>query len=205
MNVKFSVSLVVTSLLLMSCAAPVQKQERAGFISDYSNLKETSGKALSYDGPELGLYSKFYVAPGELLFEPGEGDSMINKADLEELLTYFRGEMIEQISRDDGYQVVDEPGEGVATIRWGLTAVDATIGALNISLATKITGAGLGGAAMEGEIIDSITGKQLAASVRWGSGSRVLRAGITKLGDAKIQADSWAKALRKRLDIAHGR
>ena len=93
----------------------------------------------------------------------------------------------------------------MATVRWGLTAVDATIGVLNVSIATKITGAGLGGAAMEGEIVDSITGEKIAASIRWGSGSRILRAGITKLGDAKIQVNDWAKALRRRLDEAHGK
>ena len=65
------------------------------------------------------------------------------------MLVYFRGKMVEDLTKDNGYTVVKKPGEGVATIRWGLTAVDATVGALDIAIATKITGAGLGGAAMK--------------------------------------------------------
>ena len=205
MNIRLTVALIFASALLLSCAAPVRQQERAGFISDYSNLKETESNAFVYDGPNLNRYAVFYFTEGELLFDPAQGDAEITKDDLEELMAYFREKMIEEVTKDDGYTVVDKPGEGVATVRWGLTAVDATIGVLNVSIATKITGAGLGGAAMEGEIVDSITGEQIAASIRWGSGSRILRAGITKLGDAKIQVNDWARALRRRLDEAHGK
>jgi len=205
MNIRLTVALIFASAFLLSCAAPVRQQERAGFISDYSNLKESESNAFVYDGPNLNRYTVFYFTEGELLFDPAQGDAEITKDDLEELMAYFREKMIEEVTKDDGYTVVDKPGEGVATVRWGLTAVDATIGVLNVSIATKITGAGLGGAAMEGEIVDSITGEQIAASIRWGSGSRILRAGITKLGDAKIQVNDWARALRRRLDEAHGK
>ena len=78
-------------------------------------------------------------------------------------------------------------GKRVARIKVALTAVDETVGALNLTIYTKVTGAGLGGAAMEGEILDSVTGEQLSAVVQWGNGSRILRAGYTKLGDAKLQ------------------
>ena len=79
-------------------------------------------------------------------------------------------------------------------------ALDASLGLLNISVTTKIIGAGLGGAAMEGEMVDSLTGEQLGAWIRWGSGSRVLKAGLTRLGDAKMQINRWTKDMRKRID-----
>ena len=63
----------------------------------------------------------------------------------------------------------------------------------------------LQGASAEGEMIDSITGEQLAAAVRWGGGSRVLKAGFTEMGDAKIAINKWAKDLRTLMDKAHGR
>lgn len=50
-----------------------------------------------------------------------------------------------------------------------------------------------------------MTGEQLAAAVRWGSGSRVLRAGFTHTGDAKILFGKWAKDIRKSIDSAHGK
>ncbi|MEM9183296.1 MAG: DUF3313 family protein, partial [Pseudomonadota bacterium] len=64
---------------------------------------------------------------------------------------------------------------------------------------TKATGAGLGGVAIEMEVSDSQTGAELLAVVRWGSGSRVLRAGFTRLGDAKIQVGRWARDFRDLL------
>ena len=100
---------------------------------------------------------------------------------------------------------MEAPGPGTARLHIGITDVDDTIGALNLTIYTKITGAGLGGAAMEGEMVDSVTGEQIVAVIRWGSGSRILRAGFTHTGDAKILMDRWAKGLRQRIDEAHGR
>jgi hypothetical protein len=76
---------------------------------------------------------------------------------------------------------------------------------MNVTIYTKITGIGLGGIAGEGELVDSITGEQLAASIRWGSGSRILRAGFRHTGDAEILICRWSKQLREELDAAHGR
>ena len=45
---------------------------------------------------------------------------------------------------------------------------------------------------MEGELVDSVTGEQIGAVIRWGSGSRILRAGFTHIGDAKIVINRWA-------------
>ena len=64
---------------------------------------------------------------------------------------------------------------------------------------------GPGGASAEGEMVDSLSGDQLAAAVRWGSGSRLLRAGFTHTGDAKIAIHHWARDLRHWIDFAHGR
>jgi len=63
---------------------------------------------------------------------------------------------------------------------------------------------GLGGASFDGKAVDSVSGQQIAAAVRWGSGSRILRAGFTRSGDAKILINRWIKQFRKRLDEAHG-
>ena len=76
---------------------------------------------------------------------------------------------------------------------------------MNVSIYTKISGLGLGGASAEGEIVDSVTGEQIVAVVRWGTGSRVFQAGLTKMGDAKIAINKWTKNLRDLLDQAHGR
>ena len=76
---------------------------------------------------------------------------------------------------------------------------------LNILPAAKVSGAGLGEAAMEAEIVDSQTGAQLRALVEMQSGSRLSLAGVTKWGDAKAVMHEWAKELRKRIDETHGK
>jgi len=98
---------------------------------------------------------------------------------------------------------VEDTATGEARLRIGITDVEETIGILNISIYTKITGLGLGGASFEGEIVDSVSGKQLAAAVRWSTGSRILKAGNTHMGDAKIAIKHGAKDLRAQVDDAH--
>jgi len=139
-----------------------------------------------------------------ILFERDPENPVFSDKELEDLKQHVVDALTRQLTRDDGYAVVNEPGQGVARVRIGLAEVDDTIGLLNVSIYTKVTGLGLGGLSMEGEIVDSVTGEQIAAAIRWGSGSRVLRAGYTHTGDAKILIDRWAKQIRKQVDERHG-
>ncbi len=194
----------VLSALTAGCAT-VQDPGQAGFLSDYSNLEEVDENHLVYVSGNMGNYSKFIIDPIAMLYRQPEEKRIFSDEDLEELQAHFKTALSEALTEDDGYQVVEVAGPGTARLRLGITDVDDTIGALNITIYTKITGAGLGGAAMEGEVVDSITGEQIAAVSRWGSGSRILRAGYTHTGDAKILMDRWAKDLRDSIDEAHGR
>ncbi len=192
------------ALMLSACAAPVKEQDRTGFISDYTQLQKVGNTAYLYTSPKIADYSRFRIDGPQIIMGATSGDSDdFTDEELETLKHYFREQLATALTEKDGYAIVEQPGEGVATIRLGITAVDATAGILNLALATKITGAGLGGAAMEGEIVDSLSGEQLAAAVQWGSGSRVLRAGFTRLGDAKLQINRWTKNLRQRIDAIH--
>lgn len=189
---------------LLGCAAPVKEGERTGFISDYSKLGERDGNGYSHVSDDIVGYTKFCIDPVQMLYQPEEGDQTFSTEQLEELSAYFKEQLEEALTRNEGYELVSEPGPGVARVRAAITEVDDTIGVLNILLYTRITGAGLGGAAMEAEIVDSVTGEQLAALVRWGSGRRVMRAGLTETGDAKILIKRWTKDIRKRIDEKHG-
>jgi hypothetical protein len=187
-----------------ACAAIDEPEQMTGFLSDYSKLERDTDDRWLYSAANTGTYSKFYIEPVSILFEPRE-EPAFSPDEIEQLKTYMIVRLTERLTEDDGYEVVSEPGPGVAKFRIGITDVDASIAALNISIYTKITGLGLGGIAAEGEIVDSVTGEQLAAAIRWGGGSRVLRAGLTKLGDAKIVIDRWARDIRERIDAAHDR
>ena len=194
----------IVSVMAAGCAT-VQDPGRTGFLSDYSKLEEIAENHLVYDSGNLGDYSKFIIEPVAMLYRQPEDKRIFDDEELADLQAHFATKVRKALIEDDGYQVVEMPGPGTATLRIGITDVDDTIGVLNLSIYTKITGAGLGGAAMEGELVDSMTGEQLAAVSQWGSGSRILRAGFTHTGDAKILMDRWAKDLRKMIDEAHGR
>ncbi len=193
----------IVSTMAAGCAT-VQDPGKFGFISDYSKLEEIAENHLFYDSGNLGNYSKFIIEPVAMLYRETEEKRVFDDEELEDLQTHFLDTVRESLTEKNGYQLVEAPGPGTARLHIGITDVDDTIGALNISIYTKITGAGLGGAAMEGEIVDSVTGEQIAAVIRWGSGSRILRAGFTHTGDAKILMDRWADHLRDRIDEAHG-
>lgn len=200
-------------VVAVGACATVDEPEQTGFLSDYSKLeRDTDGRWL-YSASNTREYSKFYIEPVAILFEPRE-EPAFSPDELEELKTYLVVRLTKRLTEDDGYELVSGPGPGVASFRMGITDVDASIAALNISIYTRVTGAGLGGIAAEGEIVDSMTGEQLAAAIRWDSGSRVfgrggqiLRTGegLTKLGDAKGVIDRWAADIRERIDAAHAR
>jgi hypothetical protein len=185
--------------------ATVQDPGQKSFLSDYSKLEEIAENHLIYNSGNMHKYSKFIIEPVTMLYRHPEEKRVFDDEELEDLQTHFATAVREALIAGDGYQVVEVPGPGTATLHLGITDVDDTIGALNVTIYTKITGAGLGGAAMEGEVVDSVTGEQIGATIRWGSGSRILRAGFTHTGDAKIVMNRWAKGLRERIDKAHGR
>ena len=150
---------------------------------------------------KVASYSQYRIVGPEILFDPKAGQTdKFTDEEIEEWTQYFRDRLSKALTENEGFSIVEDAGEGVATIRLAVTALDASLGLLNIAVTTKITGAGLGGAAMEGEMVDSLTGEQLGAWIRWGSGSRVARAGFTRLGDAKLQIDRWTKDMRQRID-----
>ena len=197
--------LVASHILLCACATTVSEQDQSGFLSDYSKLERIDDSALLFIDETAGDYSSFIIEPVVITFRQPLDKQDFTDEELSELTAYYEEAVTEALSRNEGYPIVERPGPGVARMRIGITDVEETIGVLNISIYTKITGLGLGGASFEGEIVDSVSGKQLAAAVRWGTGSRILKAGITHMGDAKIAINRWAKDLRAQVDEAHGR
>lgn len=198
----FFVLLVATSLLSAGCSA--QKSVSVGFISDYSNLEPTGDKSMRYLAPDNALagYSSFIIDPVKIHFHAQAKGTDTPRADVENLAIYMRGALVDAIA--DKYKVVSRPGPGVARVRIALTDVKKSSPALNVLPQTKLVGMGLGGVAMEGEIVDTQTGRQLAALIESRLGERISLDGLSKWGDAKAVIDGWAERFRERLDEAHG-
>ena len=184
--------------------------QETGFLSDYSRLKAQSDTRSTYMPPKenLGRYSKFIVDPVEVHFHTGSkaleqrSKGKLKEEDVKDLRNYMHASIIEALS--DGYDIVHQPGPGVARIRVALTDLEKSNVPLNIWPSTKLSGIGLGGATMEAEVVDSQTGEQIQALVELQKGNRFSFDGISKWGDAKGVMDEWTKSLRERLDEAHG-
>jgi len=197
--------IIAFQLFLCACTTPVSVTDQSVFLSDYSKLEIIDDNMLQFVDESAGGFSSFIIDPVVMIFRQPPDEQVFTDEELSDLAEYYEEAVIEALSKDEGYPIVEDPGPGVVRIRIGITNVEKTIGILNISIYTKITGLGLGGASFEGEIVDSVTGKQLAAVIRWGTGSRILKAGITHMGDAKIAINRWAKDLRVQVDEANGR
>ena len=194
------------ALLISGCStAPAA---RTGFLKDYSKLKphpEIDGRFV-YINPDMnvGDYSKFLVDPVAVNLSEEGKKREIDPEKLNELAEYFHQKIVEQL--EQGYSVVNSPGPGVARVRVSISDVVRTKVALNIHPGTKLTGAGLGEAGMESEVIDSVSGKTIGAAIDHQKGSRMdLLGGLEWYGNAKTIMENWAKDFKKFVDKAHGK
>ena len=179
-------------------------QSRTGFLSDYSRLKSVSDESYRYvDERAVDRYSNFIVDEVKVHFFAGssaikaKSEGKITDQDLNDLTNYFHSAIVKAIS-SSGHKVVYQPGPGVARIRVALTDIKET-GALNVLPQASLLGAGIGGAAMEAEVIDSVSGKQISAVVESRKGSRVPFSNLGDWGTAKGVMDQWANRLKERL------
>ena len=117
--------------------------------------------------------------------------------DLADLTNYFHAAIVKAIS-NAGDKVVHQPATGVARIRVALTDIEKT-GALSVLPQASLLGVDLGGVSMEAEIVDSMTGEQIAAVVETQKGSRVPFSNLGEWTTAKNIMDDWAKRLQKNL------
>jgi hypothetical protein len=58
---------------------------------------------------------------------------------------------------------------------------------------------------MEGEVVDSQTGEQIAATIQTQQGDLLSLEGFSEWSSAKAVMDDWAKRFRERIDAAHGK
>ena len=93
-----------------------------------------------------------------------------------------------------------EPGPGVARIRIALTGVRRSRALANIVPVGRVAGAGMGGAAMESEWLDSESGDQVAAFVMARTGSRFEGGGMTKMSHAKRAIRKWVDSVSEELE-----
>lgn len=191
------VGLLSFVILQVGCAT---KPPRTGFISDYSQLTAVDDYKARYIAPELKGYDRYMVDPIEI--RRIQDPPRLNMEERAEVAKYFRNKVIESLN-NEGFDVVDDIGVGTARVRLAITDVNKSTWWLNLHPASKLSGVGTGGAAMEGEVIDSITGDQLAAVVQSGRGNQFELDHFDGIDDIKDVIDRWAEEAMKQLRALH--
>ncbi|MHC4078874.1 MAG: DUF3313 domain-containing protein [Planctomycetota bacterium] len=174
-----------------------------GFLSDYSKLKEEDDALRYVNTDELKTYNSFIVDPVQMVSHKGAEPTDPKAAEV--VTSALQKNLVTKL-REANYNVVKEPGPGVARLRVAITDVDNSVPVLNWIPQTKLLGLGIGGASMEAEVVDSRTDKQIGAVVQGKKGSRLSFAGMTsRQGDAKAVCGNWAEAFVQRVNKVHGR
>src|SRR5271154_6924286 len=199
---------IVMLTLACTLAAGCAPQKQSGFLNDYSKLAPNPkfNGALTYRNPDIDVkkYTTFLIDPIGVSFVPNAQGGAVDPNILDELTEYFRKALIDALIAAN-YKVVDQPGPGVLQVQIALTGLKRTVRALNIHPLTKLSGVGLGGAAVEAQGIDSETGELVFAYMQVREGDRLaLVEGLQEWGHARQAIDAWAKLTVKLLSEDSG-
>lgn len=194
MKTQFLTAVAAVSLILGGCKT-VSAPPKTGFISDYSNLvAEDEGQA-RFISPKLADYSSFMIDPIEMR----TSSDSLDAEQRAQVANYFYSKFVEELKGRD-FSITQTPGTGVARVRIAITDIKASTWWKSLHPASKLTGAGTGGASMEGEIIDSVTGEQLGAVVQSGRGNQFELDAFSKLDDIEDVIDEWVSHAGDQLD-----
>jgi hypothetical protein len=204
--------LIAVGCMAASAGCGSRHAKKTGFLSDYSRLEAVSDSSLRYlDKPTLAHYSSFIVDRVKVHFHAGakaiekKSEGKLTEQDMADITNYLHSAMVKAVE-GAGCQVAYRPGPGVARIRTAITDMEETNVVLAaVPQARVLTGAGVGGASMEFEVVDSQTGGQIAAGIETRSGSRIPFTGLSEWGGAKAAIDNWANRVKERLEETRGK
>ena len=191
--------LLAIGIMVIQCGCGSKEMVKTGFLSDYSKLQKESDSSLRYVNKKaLTRYSSFIVDPVKVRFYSGaKSKGKLTQQQITDLTNYMHSKIIEAV-QGAGKKVTYRPTVGVARIRVALTDIEKT-NAVNILPQASLLGAGIGGASMEAEVVDAMTGEQIGAVVESKQGSRIPFANLGDWTAAKKVMDSWADRFQKRL------
>ena len=198
--------IAVVCVIAFQFGCESQQVHKTGFLTDYSRLRKESNTTLrNINKQALAKYSNFIVDPVKVHFHSGSKavehrtEGKLTQRQVTDLTNYFHTKLIEAV-QNSGKSIAHRPAAGVARLRVALTDIDKSSAISLMPAAKVIGGTGIGGASMEAEIVDSMTGEQMAAVVESQKGTRIPFANLGDWDAAKEVIDGWAKRLQSRLE-----
>jgi len=183
--------------------ASTKKPTPSGFLNDYSEVATTeeSRGELLYVNPDKSIkdYKKIIIEPVAIHFHEDAKGEDIDPAELNQLVQYAEETLNKAFA--EKFEIVKEPGDGVAILRTAITDVKPNRVYLNLHWSTTLLGAGVGGADLEAEFRDSKSDERLMAVLNSQKGNRAkYLKGLSKWGHTKEVLDGWAKMLAKKAE-----
>lgn len=178
---------VLLLVLLMAGCAIQPPVTQTGFLSDYSRLEAQSGSRMVYQSPQTWRYATWIIDPVELKLDLGK----LSSEERAEVARYFN-DALQQSIADLGIARIDTPGTDVARLRTAITDVAESTWWAKLHPASRAAGAGTGGAAMEAELVDSVSGEQLGAIIQAATGNQLDVTAFSTVADIKGAIDRWA-------------
>jgi hypothetical protein len=211
------IALAITLLMVGGCVAmKSHKTQPAGFLGDYSQLKEGKTKEwmFGYVNPAVSIqaYTSILMDPIRIYVSKEYNMKNVSSEDQQKILNYADATIRKHLAQD--YTLVQKPGPGVMRLRIAITeaenssvAWDTVSTIMPISLAisgiTTIasgSAAFVGSAGVEAELQDSLTGTRLMAGVDRRMGGKITGKfdKFDKWHTVKNSIDYWAKRLQTR-------
>jgi len=197
MKSRFGVLSLLALALAMAGGCNRARPLQTGYLSDYSRLEEAGGGNLRFVSDRLPEYDAYIVQPVEVLARREK--PVLSDEQRREVARYFDEQLVEMLIAR-GFVMTTRKGEGVARVRIAVTDVRKPTWFLNLHPGSKLTGAGVGSAAVEAEVVDSVSGEQLAAFVDARSGNQFEIDTFSTLDDVKDVIRSWVLEAGARLD-----
>jgi hypothetical protein len=209
---KHSIKLIglftLVALLCGGCAT--SKVQPSGFLGDnrvYNAMKpdpELEGVMIYKEQPfPLAGFDSFIVPPVSVYLSAEGIERGVSDEDLREIANNFRKNVIKVLGAR--YQMVAAAAPRVAILKMAITDADPNLALMNVHPGSLILGGGMGGASMEVDLIDSMTGQRVAAVMASSKGKRYnYGAGLSKWGHTNAVLEDWAKVLAERIEKSHG-
>jgi len=184
-----------------------------------------SKAAIAYikPGADLSVYDRFMIVDCFVAFKKDwqkdynrdqvSMSGRVTDRDMErmrnDMAELFREVFVEELTENDGYELVDAPAEGVLLIRPAIIDLEASAPDTRSAGRSYTFVDSAGAATLYIELYDSVTGEILARAVDRKAdrshGTMQWASQVSNRSDAKRILRTWAGWLRERMDEIHDR